>query len=92
MNIKLRFAEVAEALDPAVRDLPLREKAEKSAELVERLFKDTNSKVSFSEFGLKKEDIDKVTKIALTAYFMDIAAHPKQVTEEEIKEIYRDCL
>jgi len=87
-----RFAEVAEAMDPAIKSLSLREKAEKSVELVERLLKDTNSKVTFSDFGLKEEDIDKVTKIALTAYFMDIAAHPKQVTEEEIKEIYRDCL
>lgn len=87
-----RFAEVAEAMDPTVKCLPLREKAEKSAELVQRLLKDTNSEVTFSDFGLREEDIDKVTNIALTAYFMDIDNHPKQVTKEDIKRLYRECI
>ena len=87
-----RFAEIAEAMDPAVESLPLREKAGKSAELVQRLLKDTNSEVTFSDFGLKEEDIDKVTNIALTAYFMDIGNHPKQATEEDIRRLYRECM
>ena len=87
-----RFAEIAEAMDPAVKSLPIREKAEKSAELVQRLLKDANSEVTFSDFGLKEEDIDKVTQIALRAYFMDIANHPKRVTGEDIRRLYRECM
>ena len=68
-----RFAEIAEVMDPAVKSLPLREKAERSADLVQRLLKDTNSEVTFSDFGLKEEDIDKVTNVALTAYYIDIS-------------------
>ena len=86
------FAEIAEALDPSVRDLPLRARAEKCSELVERLFQDTNSKARYADYGMTEADIDKVTHIALTGYAIDIAANPRQVTEEEIKQIYRDCI
>ncbi len=87
-----KFAEVAEAMDPAVKSLPLRERAEKCAKLVERLLKDINIKVRFSDFGLKEEDIEKVTHIALTGYYFDINSHPKQVTPEDIKRLYRECI
>lgn len=87
-----KFAEVAETMDPAVKSLPLREKAEKCADLVERLLKDINIKVRFGDFGLKEEDIEKVTHIALTGYYFDINSHPKQVTPEDIKRLYRECI
>jgi alcohol dehydrogenase class IV len=87
-----RYADIAEALDPAVRDLPLKEKAEASAELVERLFRDTGTTVRYSDFGMSEKDIDKATHIALTGYGGDIKIHPRVATEEEIKQLYRDCL
>jgi len=86
------YAEIAEALDPSVRDLPLRRKAEASVELVERLFRDTGTAVRFSDFGMSEMDIDKATHIALTGYRGDIKIHPRIATQEEIKQIYRDCL
>jgi len=87
-----KAAEVAEAMDPAVKSLSFREKAEKCAELVERLLKDINCIVRFGDFGLKEKDIEKVTHIALTGYYFDINSHPKQVTPEDIKRIYRECI
>lgn len=89
---RYKAAEVAEAMDPAVKLLSFREKAEKCSELVERLLKDINCIVRFGDFGLKEEDIEKVTHIALTGYYFDINSHPKQVTPEDIKRIYREYI
>jgi alcohol dehydrogenase class IV len=66
--------------------------AEQAAVLVEKLFEQIQVKVRFSDFGMQAEDIDKITEIALTGYFTGISCHPKQVTAEDIKQIYRDCL
>ena len=87
-----KAAEVAEAMDPAVRSPLVREKAENCADLVERLLKDINIKVRFGDFGLKEEDIEKVTHIAFTGYYFDINSYPKQVTPEDIKRLYRECI
>jgi len=87
-----RFGEIAVALDPAAARLPVYERAEMSVVLVERLFRDIDCSVTFGDFGLKEEDIDRVTEIAMTGYFTGISLHPKVVGEEEIKRIYRACL
>jgi len=87
-----RYAEIAEALDPSARDLPLKQKAEASAELVARLFRDTGTTVRFSDFGMGEKDIDKATHIALTGYGSDIEIHPRVASEDEIKQLYRACL
>ncbi|UCF92633.1 MAG: iron-containing alcohol dehydrogenase [Desulfobacterales bacterium] len=87
-----KFAEIAEAIDPSVRDLPQRAKAEKCPELVARLFKDVNVNVRFRDFGLKEGDIDKVTHIATTGYGFDLVNHPRTVTDDDLKRLYRECL
>jgi alcohol dehydrogenase class IV len=86
------FAEIAEAMDPDVRSLPLRARAEKVPELMERLYKDVNCKAKFGDWGMKESDIDRVTDLALTAYGYDMKLNPRQVTVEEVKEIYRQCI
>jgi alcohol dehydrogenase class IV len=90
-NLKV-FAEIAEAMDPTVRSLPLRERAEKCSELVKRLFKDIHCDVRFRDYGLKEEDIEKVTSIALTGYYFDVDHHPKKTTADDIRRLYRECL
>jgi alcohol dehydrogenase class IV len=87
-----KFAEIAEAMDPSVRDLTLREKAEKCPELVARLFEDIDVKVRFRDFGLKEEDIDKVAHITTTGYAFDLVNHPRTVSEEDLKRLYKECL
>ncbi len=86
------FAEVAEAMDPDLRSLPIRARAEKVPELLETLFKDIDCKARFGDWGMKESDIDRTTDLALTAYGYDIKLNPKQVTVEEIKQIYKDCI
>ncbi len=86
------FADVAEALDPSISELPLREKAQLCSKRVQRLLDDIGIKVRLSDFGLTEKDIDKVTHIALTGYYFDISCHPLKVSEADIKMIYRECL
>jgi alcohol dehydrogenase class IV len=86
------FAEIAEALDGSVRDLPLYVKAAKSVEIVDRLLRDIGCTVKLGDFGMKEEDIERITQIACTAYATGIGLHPKVVSEEEIKQIYLACL
>jgi len=86
------FAELAVALDPLSRDLPLDRRAERSADLLAELFKDINLNVRFSDFGLKEEDIPRVAQIAMTGYYTGISLHPKQMDGHQIEEIYRACL
>jgi alcohol dehydrogenase class IV len=86
------FADIASALDPAAAPLPLAERAARSASLMEGLLDRIGARVRFGELGLRAEDIERVTRIALTAYATGISLHPKQVDEREIQSIYRSCL
>jgi alcohol dehydrogenase class IV len=86
------FADITEIIEPKYEHLPLHEKAERCVEVVKRLFNDIDCKVKFNDFGLREDDIEKVTNIALNAYFMDINNHPKQVKKEDIVRIYRECI
>lgn len=87
-----RFGEIAVAMDAEVAKQPKDARAEQAAELVDKLFDKIQVKVRFGDFGMTARDIDKVTEIALTGYFTGINCHPKQVSAEEIKRIYQDCL
>lgn len=86
------FADIAEAMDPEIRKLSVRDKAELCPKLVARLLADTGTHVKYSDFGLRKEDIPRVTQIAFTGYGADIAVHPKRVSEEDVKKLYEECL
>jgi alcohol dehydrogenase class IV len=87
-----RFAELAEALDESVKCLPLRERAEKSGELAQRLFRDVDCEVGFGDFGMQEKDIDKATQVAMSAYFIDLGNHPRKVSAEDLKKLYKACL
>ncbi len=41
---------------------------------------------------MKESDIDRTTDLALKAYGYDIKLNPKQVTVQEIKDIYKACI
>ncbi len=77
---------------PATGSLTVRERAELCPRIVEKLLNDIDLSVRFSDYGMTEADIEKVTKIAVTGYYFDINCHPRKVTEEEIKQIYRECL
>ncbi len=86
------FADVGAALEPASAALPLERRAERAAVLVDELLGRIGARVRFGELGLRREDIERVTRIALTAYATGIGLHPKKVDEREIARIYESCL
>jgi len=87
------FAAIAAALDPeGAAGLPLGQRAARAAVLVEELLKRIGVRVRFGELGLKAEDLERVTRIALTAYATGISLHPKKVEQADILAIYRSCL
>jgi alcohol dehydrogenase class IV len=86
------FAEIAKAMDPDIKADTIDKQAKAAADLVADLLDEIQVKIRFRDLGLKKEDIERVTKIALTGYFTGISCHPKKVTEAEIIQIYSACL
>jgi alcohol dehydrogenase class IV len=86
------FADIAAALDPAAAALPLAERAARSAVLVDELLDRIGARVHFGELGLREEDIERVTQIALTAYATGLSLHPKKVEKDQIVRIYQSCL
>jgi alcohol dehydrogenase class IV len=87
-----KFADIAAALNPTVESLPVEKQAENCSRLIEDLLGKINVTTRFGDYGITEEDIDKLTEIAMTGYYFDILCHPKKVTEEDIKSLYRQCL
>ena len=87
-----KFSEIALALDPSTRSLPINERAKASSSLVGRLLREIGVDARFSHFGLSEKDIEKVAEIAMTGYFTGISLHPKQADKAEIMGILRACL
>ena len=86
------FADISDILDPSYMDKPVKKRAAICSELVQDFLDTIGLNVSFGDFGLTKQDIDKVTGIALTGYYFDIKCHPRTVDEEDIKKLYAACL
>lgn len=86
------FADIAAALEPPSASLPLPERAARAAALIDGLLGRVGARVRFGELGLRREDIERVTEIALTAYATGIGLHPLKVDKQEILRIYQSCL
>jgi alcohol dehydrogenase class IV len=86
------FADIAVALDPPTATLPAAERAARSAALVDALLARIGARVTFGELGMKRDDIARVTDIALVGYFTGISLHPRRVERDEIVRIYESCL
>ena len=88
----LRFAQLAEIIEPALTPLPVEEKAAKSAELVRNLIECVNVHTTFGDFGFRAQDIDKATNLACTGFAGDVAHHPGQINRNDIQTVYRLCM
>lgn len=86
------FADISEILYPKIAGLSINEKASMCPELVQSFLNNIDLNVRFSDFGMTKNDIDNAVKIALSGYYFDIKCHPKETTENDIREIYTRCL
>lgn len=87
-----RFAAIAQALAPSMQGVPTGRRAARCASIVADLMSDIDLRVSFSDLGLARDDIDRATHVAVTGYSQDIACHPKDVTEADIRRIYQECM
>jgi alcohol dehydrogenase class IV len=86
------FADISDILEPSIAAAPLRKRAETCPELVQQFLNDIDLYVRYSDFGLTRQDIDKVTNIALTGYYFDIKCHPRKVGEKDINALYERSL
>jgi len=87
-----KFARMAEAMDESVRSLPLRQKAEKSIELLDQFSKDIDVDVSFGDYGVQRQDVPQVVEIVLKGFKQDVDAHPRKVSKQEIEKLYYECI
>jgi len=83
---------MAEAMDESVRSLPLRQKAEKSIELLDQFSKDIDVDVSFGDYGVQRQDVPQVVEIVLKGFKQDVDAHPRKVSKQEIEKLYYECI
>lgn len=86
------FADISDILDPSYRDKSVKQRAAACPELVAQFIDEIGLSIRFSDFGMTADDIDKVTRIALTGYYFDISCHPRAVSEADIKALYAKCL
>ena len=86
------FGELSVCFDEAAGALPLFERAERSVELIQRFFRYVGCNVSFSDYGLKESDIDKVADLAFKGYQVNIQNFPRIANLEEVRKLYRLCL
>jgi alcohol dehydrogenase class IV len=86
------FAELAVCLDESVACLPLFERAEKSVELINRLFGYVGCRAKYSDYGMKASDIDHAVDVAFKGYGVNITNYPRIATPEEVTALYKQCL
>jgi len=87
-----KFANIAETMDEDVRSLSLRQKAEKSIELLKGLLKDINVEVNFGNYGVQRQDIPNLVDIVLKGFKQDVDAHPRKISKKEIENLYYKCI
>lgn len=80
-----KFAVAAEILDPSVKNLSTREKAEKLPDICEKLFEELiGEKLTLGGFGLKEEEIEPLADLIFKSYTWNLEFHPKVPNKEEL--------
>lgn len=80
-----KFAITAEILDPSVKNLSEKEKAERLPEICENLFEElVGEKLTFGGFGLKEDEIDPLADLIIKCFTWNLEFHPKVPSKEEI--------
>lgn len=88
-----RLAKVAEVMDmDAVYGKSEEEKAKYLPVLMKELYEDLDVHVTFSGYGLKKEDADAFVDLCFVAFQQDIDNHPKEVTRQDVYDLLMKCM
>lgn len=81
-----KFAKMAEFLGENIEGLSIRDAADKAIHAIEQLSKDVSIPSSLKEMGVKKEDFERMSKMALEDG--NAISNPIQGTEDDIKKIF----
>lgn len=84
-----KFAAVANALGEPTAGLSPIEAAKRSVEGVKRLISDLNLTTRLRDIGAKEEDFPEFAKSVLTNYPRITSNNPRQMSEEEVIDIYQ---
>ena len=83
-----KFALIAEAMGEEVEGLPLMEAASLAVEAVKELLGHLNIPIRLRDYGIPQKDIPKLVNGAMKASRL-FALNPRNVTREDVDEIYR---
>lgn len=85
-----RFANVAKAMGVDTTGMTTIQAAERAVDELERLVKDLDVTETFSDIGMKEDDVDQVAEYA----FRDFATYvnPRELDRDVIKGFLRQCL
>ncbi|MEM0049172.1 MAG: iron-containing alcohol dehydrogenase [Candidatus Bathyarchaeia archaeon] len=83
-----KLAKVAEALGVDIRGLSHEEAARKAAKTVKSLVEEFGLKSSLKEYGVKKEDIEKLVADFLERSTAEIKWNPRTITKENLTKFY----
>lgn len=84
-----KFAKMAEFLGENIEGLSIRDAADRAIHAIEQLSRDVNIPSSLKEMGVKKEDIERMAKMALEDG--NALSNPIQGTEDDIKRIFESA-
>lgn len=84
-----KFAEIAVFMGENINGLSTRDAADKAIHAIEQLSRDVNIPSSLKEMGIKKEDFEKMSKMAMKDG--NAISNPIQGTAEDIKKIFESA-
>jgi alcohol dehydrogenase len=83
-----KYASVAEAMGERVEDLSTMEAAQTSVEAVRHLIKDLCLPGKLRDVGASQEDFPEFARVVLKRYGHHLANNPRNITEEDLIQIY----
>jgi len=85
-----KYAEIAEAMGEPLTGLSLMEAARRTIEAVKKLAADIGAPNSLKSVGVTEDQIPQMANDAMKS--SHIKANPRNITEEDVKQLYREAL
>jgi alcohol dehydrogenase class IV len=85
-----KFANIAKALGVDTAGMTVMQAAEAAVDEMESLINDLEVTETFSDLGLKEDNIDQVTEFALKDFCS--VANPRNLTKKAIDDLLRQCM
>ncbi|MBO8140400.1 MAG: iron-containing alcohol dehydrogenase [Thermosipho sp. (in: Bacteria)] len=80
-----KFATFLDVVDEKYPGFSVRQKAEKSVEVIERFIEDIGLKnIKLTKYGVSKQDLPKIVESILKGYKQDVDVHPRRFTKDDL--------